>query len=184
MAANRNFSGREGAVEAGKGARDRQSMYYPLYIGDIHLTELQKGITCTLRGKRPSHTAPHNSLINCRRCHAAKCFWHALDGNVHSSEALLASRADPNNTTWHQLHQAARRRDIPSLQTWGQPVGMAERLVFFASNFSSTSPVNSETSVGFYDGRGLRVWPIFGGVCELMLTCGSDSHRIGIRAWR
>jgi len=149
-----------------------------------HLTELQRGRTCTLRNGRPSHTAPPNSLINCKRCHAAKCFRHTLSGKVHSSEVLLASAADTDDTTWHRLHQSARRRNVPSLQTWGQPIGMAERLVFFASNFSSTSPLNSETSIGFYDGRGLEVWPVISEVCGPMLMYGTDLHGIGWRGWK
>lgn len=93
-----------------------------------------------------------SSLINCKKCHAAKCFRHILSGNVHSSEALLASAADSDSTTWHQIHQIARQRSVPS-RLQEEPVGMAERLVYFASNFSSTLPVGSEASVGFYDGR-------------------------------
>lgn len=135
-------------------------MHYRLRcIGDRRLTELQRGRTCTLRNGRPSHTVPSNSLINCKMCHAAKCFRHVLRGNVHSAEVLLANAADPNSTIWHQLHKTARQRNVPTLEPWEQPVGMAERLVFFASNFSSTSPANSETSVGFYDGQGLEVGP-------------------------
>lgn len=100
---------------------------------------------------------PPDALIHCKGCHASKCFRHILKGKVHSSEALLAVVADPSGTTWHQLHGAARHRDTPEHWTQGQSVGTAKRLTFFASNFSSTSPTNDETSVGFYDGHDLMV---------------------------
>jgi hypothetical protein len=145
------------------------------------LTELKRGRTCTpRRGGERSHTMPPYFLVNCKKCHAAKCFRHILDMNVHSSEAILAVAADPSGIVWHQLHQNARQRDLPSHWIQRQPVGLAERLVFFASNFSSTSPVNGETSIGFYDGQDLRVWRVFSGVCGLLLTSDSDSRRIGI----
>lgn len=78
---------------------------------------------------------------------------------VHSAEALLANSADINSVTWHRLHQAARKRVIPSdsNQTRGPLLDTAERLLFFAVNFSCDSPVNDETSTGFYDGRDLQV---------------------------
>lgn len=124
------------------------------------LMKSQRGRTCTPRNGQRSHMVSPNSLINCKKCHAAKCFRHILNSNVHSSEALLANAADSDSTIWHQLHLAARQRDVPSRLTQRQPVGIAEQLVFFAVNFSSTSPVNGETSVGFYDGRSLQVWHI------------------------
>ncbi|KAF9642821.1 hypothetical protein BDM02DRAFT_3192626 [Thelephora ganbajun] len=116
----------------------------------------RRGRTCTPRSGQRSHMAPPNFLINCKKCHAAKCFRHLLGGNIHSSEALLASVADSDSTIWHQLHLAARQRNVPSCWVQGQSIGIAEQLAFFALNFSSTSPVNGETSVGFYDGHGLQ----------------------------
>ena len=104
---------------------------------------------------------PSNSVINCKKCHAAKCFQHILNGNVHSSEALLATVADSDSTAWHQLHLNARQRNVPSRRTSAPTVDVVEQLAFFALNFSSTSPVNGETSAGFYDGRGSQVWLVW-----------------------
>ena len=123
---------------------------------NTRLMELQRGRTCTPRS-RSSHAVQPSYLINCKKCHSAKCFWHILDGNVHSSEALLASAADPSSAIWHQIHQMARRRDVTQHRTQGQPVDVAERFLFFALKFSGTSPVSGETSVGFYDGHGPQV---------------------------
>jgi hypothetical protein len=123
---------------------------------------------------------PPYALINCRKCHAAKCFRHILKGGVHSSEALLAVAADPSGIVWHQLHHAARQRDAPSHWTQGRLVGLAERLLFFASNFSGTSPVNGETSVGFYDGHDSEVRRAFCGARRLAITLDLDSRRVGI----
>ncbi|KAF9643984.1 hypothetical protein BDM02DRAFT_3191015 [Thelephora ganbajun] len=99
------------------------------------------------------------------KCHTAKCFRHLLGGNIHSSEALLVSMADSDSTIWHQLHLA------------GQPIGIAEQFAFFALNFSSTSLVNGETSIGFYDRRGLQ------SLTGFMSTHGEDeSGDIFLRA--
>jgi hypothetical protein len=76
---------------------------------------------------------------------------------VHSAEALLANAADLNSAIWHQLHQVARRRVIPSNKAQVPLLGTAERLLFFTVNFSNASSVNDETSAGFYDGCDLQV---------------------------
>ena len=127
------------------------------YVENAIPMEYQRGRTCTLRGGKPSHVVSSNSLINCKKCHAAKCFRHILEGNVHSSEALLANAADQDSTIWHKLHKNARQRTIPSHDPQRQSAAITEQLVSFSLNFSSISPVNSEMSAGFYDGHGLRV---------------------------
>ena len=112
--------------------------------------------TCTLR-TRPSHRVPELTLINCKLCHAGRCYKHILSTyNIHSSGALLARLADGTSKTWHSLHQA--RRDaytenyawIKEMIWTGSPAPLADRLVYFASNFSAT-PVNRALSAGFYD---------------------------------
>ena len=143
------------------------------------LTRIQRSRTCTPRGGEQSHTITPISLINCKKCHAAKCFQHILNGKVHCSEALLANAADQDSTIWHQIHQTARQRDIQSCGTQAQPLGIAEQLTFFASNFSSVSPIRSETSVGFYDGHGLQAWSIFV-TYELVLMLESGSRHIRV----
>ena len=130
------------------------------YTENVFLMKSQRGRTCTPRGGKNSHMMPPDSLINCKKCHAAKCFRHILNGKVHSSEALLANAADSDSTAWHQLHLTARHRDVPSRMTQRQPIGIAEQFVFFALNFSSTSPENGETSVGFYDRHDFQVRPL------------------------
>jgi hypothetical protein len=49
----------------------------------------------------------------------------------------MAKSADIGSVTWHRLHQAARKRAMPSNQTQGPLLEIAERLVFFAVNFST-----------------------------------------------
>ena len=75
---------------------------------------------------------------------------------MHSSEALLANAADSDSTVWHQLHQTARQREIPQSGYQLQSLNSGERLVFFALNFSSRSPVKDEAYIGFYDIEPLR----------------------------
>lgn len=79
---------------------------------------------------------------------------------VHSAEALLANAADTGSVTWHKLHQTARNQVIPSNQIQGSRLGTAERLLFFAVNFSNPLPVNGETTAGFYDGQDFQVWSL------------------------
>ena len=119
----------------------------------------QRGKTCTLRGKKAhgkdqtSHLSPPISLVNCKKCHAAKCFLHILGGSVHASEVILASAAEPGSAVWHKRHQEARERkehpvtDLSSVFD----LDVQERRVFFARHFSSTSPLKPSMHLGFYD---------------------------------
>lgn len=90
-------------------------------------------------------------MINCRKCHAAKCFSHILQAQVHSSEALLANAADSNSNLWHQFHQTARQRDPVSSDDPMMLLNNAERLVFCAIKFPNGLALGSSTSAGFYD---------------------------------
>ena len=105
-----------------------------------------------------SHRVSALSIINCKLCHANRCYKHILSTyNIHLSGALLSSLADITCKGWHALHQT--RRDtygenyaqIKTLIRTGSPASFADRLVYFASNFSPTTPVNSALSPGFYD---------------------------------
>ena len=113
----------------------------------------QKGKMCTPRGGKPSHSSPPVSLVNCKKCHAAKCFSHVLGGLVHTSEALLASTADSGNMVWHKRHQEARERkehQVASLPLVHE-LDVLDRRVFFGQHFSSASPLRSDMQLGFYD---------------------------------
>ena len=112
---------------------------------------------CTPR-TRPSHRVPELSHINCKLCHAGRCYKHILSTyNDHSSEALLASLADNTSKEWHTLHQLKKEAYggnyawIKTMIRTGLPVSLTDRLVYFASNFSSIMPINHAVSPGFYD---------------------------------
>jgi len=114
----------------------------------------QKTRMCTPRQQRPSHQTPHGAYINCKGCHAAKCFNHILDGCVHASEAILAASADPESTTWHGLHQVAKNRQIrvvPGPSGTGGVPQLRIRLVYYALNFACSHPPKSWMTSGFYD---------------------------------
>lgn len=114
---------------------------------------IQKGITCTPRGGLSSHQAPPDYLVNCKKCHAAKCFAHILGSSVHASEALLANAADSTGAVWHKRHQEARKRKISPVASLPriQEFDSLYRRAFFAQHFSSTSPLEPSMRVGFYD---------------------------------
>jgi hypothetical protein len=118
-----------------------------------HLTLNFKGKTCTRRKGKRSHSSPPISLVNCRKCHAAKCFSHILQEAVHASEALLAKATDLKGVVWHGRHQEARGRNIPPLASVPlvHELNTLGRRVFFAQHFSSTSPLEPGMTIGFYD---------------------------------
>ncbi|KAF9642261.1 hypothetical protein BDM02DRAFT_3273532 [Thelephora ganbajun] len=113
----------------------------------------KKGKTCTPRGGKPSHPSPPIYLVNCKKCHAAKCFLHILQGSVHASEALLANAVDSGSTIWHKRHQEARERDTLPLARLSlvHELDPSDRRVFFARYFSTASPLEPGMRIGFYD---------------------------------
>lgn len=113
----------------------------------------QKGKTCTPRGGKPSHPSAPTFLVNCKKCHAAKCFSHILGGLAHASEALLANAADSESTAWHKLHQEARERKEHPVTSLPLVHGLnaLDRRVFFGRHFLSTTPLQSDMQLGFYD---------------------------------
>lgn len=128
---------------------------------------IQKGRTCTRRGGKPSHPSSTISLVNCRKCHAAKCFFHILQASIHASEALLASAADSGSAVWHKRHQEARERGILPLANLPlvHDLDELDRRVFFARHFSSTSPLEPSMRVGFYDAP-LQDTPLVSSSCQ------------------
>jgi hypothetical protein len=77
--------------------------------------------------------------------------------HVHSSVALDRHLADKSSTTWHHFHQTAKEHYaslVPELKIAflsGEHQPLHTRLVYFALNFASATPINQGTSVGFYD---------------------------------
>ena len=107
-----------------------------------------------IRGKdQTSHPSSPISLVNCKKCHAAKCFLHILGGFVHASEAILASAAESGSAVWHKRHQEARaRKEHPVAFLLSVcDLNVLERRVFFARHFSSALPLKPGMQLGFYD---------------------------------
>lgn len=140
---------------------------------------------CTLR-TRPSHRVPEPTLINCKFCHAGRCYKHILSTyNVHSSEALLVSLADNTGKTWHALHQSKRDAYgenyawIKTMVRMGSPASLTDRLVYFASNFSSTTPINQAVSPGFYDTpEAVSLFVVFWDTSQLLMCPPGQDLRI------
>jgi len=112
---------------------------------------------CTLR-KTPSHNVPKYSVINCKRCHANRCYKHILSTyHIHSAQALKAHLTDTTSTRWHNLHQEMKdmyTKNYPQLRAAvrdGSNYALSHRLAYYASNFASTTPLNQAVTLGFYD---------------------------------
>lgn len=109
---------------------------------------------CTPRQKRPSHQVSQGTYVECKGCHAAKCFMHILEGHVHASEAILSAASDPGGIAWHDFHQKAKNRQIRVASEQfpiGTPPTLRTRLVYYAENFAHLLPVKSWMTSGFYD---------------------------------
>ena len=96
--------------------------------------------------------------MNCKGCHANRCYKHILSTySIHSSTALIAHLADGNSATWHRVHRDIRdeyAKEYPLLKTaikHGMPYPQRHRLAYYASEFSANTPVNKATRLGFYD---------------------------------
>lgn len=80
--------------------------------------------------------------------------------NIHSIRALEAHLSDETSDSWHRLHQEVKgvySREFPQLKDAireGTPYTLAHRLTYYSSNFASTTPVNQEVTIGFYDTPG------------------------------
>jgi len=123
-----------------------------LYSSFTHM--FQKTRMCTPRQRRPSHQAFLGTYIECRGCHAAKCFLHILEGHIHASEAILFVASDREGVAWHNFHQTAKNREIrvvPEQFPICHPPSLRTRLVYYASNFARLLPVKSWMKSGFYD---------------------------------
>ena len=77
--------------------------------------------------------------------------------HVHSAQALDAHLSDDTSTQWHDLHQEmkdAYAKDYPQLRLairGGSQYALPHRLTYYASNFSSVTPLSEAVVPGFYD---------------------------------
>ena len=117
---------------------------------------------CTIRkasvDAAPSHQVSSDSLINCRKCHSAKCFSHILaNTGIHSSAALMVHASDSTHHNWHKFHvdnkndYAGGYLDLVSAMKQWSHHDLNHRLVYFAMNFKPPRLVNTEVLSGFYD---------------------------------
>lgn len=112
--------------------------------------------------------------------------------NVHSVDALKAHLVDTTSAGWHQLHQdvkATYSREFTQLKEAvrdGAMYTLSHRLTYYSSTFASTTPVNREVTVGFYDTPAAEittvfVFPVFGSEVRLLnniiQTTADASHQ-------
>jgi hypothetical protein len=114
---------------------------------------------CTPRGGQPSHQVDGYALLNCKSCHASKCYQHILSTlNIHSSQAILVYyTTESSSEAWHQHHIDLKHdysESYPRLLSnmlSGDYHPLNHRLTYFAHRFSAADPVNRNTARGFYD---------------------------------
>jgi hypothetical protein len=103
-------------------------------------------------------------VIVCRGCHANRCYEHILlTYQIHSAQAIQAYVADATSARWHALHRevkSAYAHSFPQLRAAirdGSEYKLSHRLVYYASNFASTTPLNQAVTLGFYDAPGMEI---------------------------
>ena len=129
------------------------------HVEDLILTRVQQSEVrrCTLR-TTPSHDAPEFSTISCKLCHSGRCYQHTLKTfTIHSALALKVHLSDKSSKRWHRLHletKDAYARDFAQLKDAiknGSSYSPPHRLVHYASNFASATPLSQAVVPGFYD---------------------------------
>ncbi|KAF9790994.1 hypothetical protein BJ322DRAFT_419660 [Thelephora terrestris] len=121
--------------------------------------------TCTIRKGQRSHTTQGYALLNCKNCHASRCYEHILSTlNIHSAQAILVYyTAQSPSEAWHKHHVDLRQDYLKSYSTLlsnmlsGSYHPLNHRLAYFAHHFSATDPVSKNTLRGFYDGDMIAV---------------------------
>lgn len=116
---------------------------------------------CTNRSNRmnPSHPIPYSASLNCRGCHASKCFEHILETSVHSATAILSVDSDATHEIWHQHHKGSKAKyksTLPGLLKAiraGTSWDLGDRLVHAATHYPIARPLSENTKMGFYDRR-------------------------------
>ena len=96
--------------------------------------------------------------MNCKGCHASRCYKHILSTySIHSSVALTAHLADDGSAIWHSVHRDVRdeyAKEYPRLKVavkHGMPYPRHHRLAYYASEFAVKTPISEATRLGFYD---------------------------------
>ncbi|KAL5529720.1 hypothetical protein ACEPAG_5705 [Sanghuangporus baumii] len=110
------------------------------------------------KGTRTTHDVPAAGAINCKKCHAARCFKHILDYGFHVADALKLLLSDASHETWHSKHTkisrkiwAAKTADVLKAEEMGEPCDMRVALVLYAEKFTSCRPTSNKVKYGWYD---------------------------------
>ena len=131
--------------------------------------------TCSTRkGQQRSHQTHCYALLNCKNCHASKCYEHILSTlNIHSAQAILVYyTTDSPSEAWHKHHVDLRQdysKSYPRLLSnmlSGNHHPLNHRLAYFAHHFSTADPINKNTLRGFYDEGEIAVRQ-FSSLCPL-----------------
>lgn len=134
-----------------------EAEYIPLIPSENPFQEAKR--TCTIRNGQPSHQVDGYALLNCKNCHASKCYQHILSTlNIHSSQAILVYyMTESSSDAWHKYHVELKHSYLESYpqllsnMVSGSYHPLNHRLTYFALHFTATDPVSRNTERGFYD---------------------------------
>ncbi|KAI5121653.1 hypothetical protein M0805_002729 [Coniferiporia weirii] len=108
------------------------------------------------------HSVPAAGALNCKGCHAAKCFRHILADGIYASEALAWYAKDDTQEAWHgyhvNSHTREKRRRPEDLQQvtqdaekFGGACDMRKSLVLHARMGGACLPLSANVRMGWYD---------------------------------
>ncbi|KAL5532641.1 hypothetical protein ACEPAF_4415 [Sanghuangporus sanghuang] len=110
------------------------------------------------KGDQTRHNVPAAGAINCKKCHAARCFKHILKCGFYVADALMLHLSDGTHEAWHSKHAkiskktwAAKTVDALKAEEMGGPCDMRVALVLYAERFTSCRPMSNKVKYGWYD---------------------------------
>ncbi|KAF9454665.1 hypothetical protein P691DRAFT_656001 [Macrolepiota fuliginosa MF-IS2] len=133
-----------------------------MLLHQIRVNQVCKDIrlsrSCRMAGD--SHPVPADWALNCKKCHAAKCFPHLLEGfRMHSMRALLLQEQDTSHILYHSRHieRFSEYDDSKEALLVAQEEGEVYpdfnvHMVYQSLTFQICQPVNNtHASLGWYD---------------------------------
>ncbi|KAL5489802.1 hypothetical protein ACEPAI_4634 [Sanghuangporus weigelae] len=123
----------------------------------ISRRNMQSTYACR-KGDQTRHNVPAAGAINCKKCHAARCFKHILKCGSYVADALMLQLSDGTHEEWHSKHTktskkvwAAKTVDALKAEEIGGPCDMRVALVLYAEKFTSCRPMCNKVKYGWYD---------------------------------
>ncbi|KAL5511133.1 hypothetical protein ACEPAH_4348 [Sanghuangporus vaninii] len=123
----------------------------------ISRRDMQPTYACR-QWNQTTHNVPAAGAINCKKCHAARCFKHILKCGFYVADALMLQLSDGTHEAWHSKHAkfskkawAAKTVDALEAEEMGGPCDMRVALVLYSEKFTSRRPMSNKVKYGWYD---------------------------------